>query len=158
MKKHRKPYLQFNPHIRGLKSLESCEKLTQRGKIFYKSLRPESDPAEFLYKLKEPIKKDVKNYFSPARLETHQTSSVGRFKIISKSPSKETFPVKRREFSLQEQEEIDKLIDNKLNIELTSIKASIPQKIKKLSKNLIFSEELNTLRADSQAAVISKKV
>lgn len=150
----------LNPHIRGIKSTQSYTQLSKRTKNYYDLLTSSIKEQPCSLSSTVPIKKPSNNRFIPidssATLKSQRASSENRFISISRSTSKESSVLKRREFSIEEQVQMEEIIQEKLSKEFTTVKNAISDKIRKLSRHRIFAEEINTLRAETQAAVQSK--
>ena len=163
MERHRQARTDLNPHIRGIKFTELNQRLSDRGKNTYRILHANIRDEEQspYYKVKSP-RRPRNSQFSPIEssptLISKRTVSVNKLYPIHKSPSNDLLFNKKREFSLQEEEQIENMVNKKLHAELSNIKLSIASKIKQLSRFSILPEEVNTLRANSLAEVQSKKV
>jgi hypothetical protein len=156
--------LELNPHIRGIKAAESYKKLSDKGKTVYNMLMPKDnyEDEENLYPVRYFQKRILKSRFTPVELSPSKLKkkkiSPERFSSTLKSTSKDFLMAKTRKISPIETEEIEKIVKTKLDNELTTVKQSIQNKIKKLSIYKIFPDEMNTLRAESLAAVKSKEM
>jgi hypothetical protein len=155
--------LEYNPHIRGMKATQSCSKLSDRGKAVYDLLvsqikkDPKPDPRPIdLYNPKVQHTKFVAVSPSPPPLKPRHISNIRSIQSISKSPSKETLPFRKRELSPEEHAEVDNLIQTRLSTEYNELKKTVNRQIKKLSIHQVLPDELHALRADSLLAVKSK--
>ena len=163
MERHRQIRLDYNPHVRGMQFNHINPRLSDRAQHIYRILHlnardEEESPCT---KVKSP-RRARKSRFSPVEssptLISKRTASVKKLYQIHKSPSKDVITTKKREFSWQEEEQIENIVNKRLKSEISSIKVSIANKIKKLSRHNILPEEVNTLRVDSLTEVKSKKV
>ncbi|OMJ82672.1 hypothetical protein SteCoe_16598 [Stentor coeruleus] len=78
--------------------------------------------------------------------------------ITSRSPSKDKITIQKREFSLEEEQEIESMIQDKLSESFVAVKKKINSKFKKLRNYRLFPDDMNALRAESLVAVETKKM
>jgi hypothetical protein len=88
-------------------------------------------------------------------LTRQKTFSENRLSLTSRSRSKENL-IKKRDFSIEEQDEIDSIIQKKLKKQFKIIRNAITDRIHKISQHKIFSDKLYALRAESLTEVQSK--
>ena len=170
MENIRKSAIEFNPHIRGMKSAKSYKKLSLRAKSIYRALHTYSkEDSEKSNRYFDSAQRSRVIGFTPVSIspspKKRRNTSESKYTYINKTPLKdnktplkENKIAKKCEFSPTEEDEIDKIITTRLNNQYYTIKKSIDKKIKKLSVHKIFNQEINTLRSESIAAVESKKM
>lgn len=107
-------------------------------------------------------RKPINPRFVPVRssksLLKQREHSKNASPITSRSPSKDKITIQKRDFSLEEEQEIDSMIQDKLSESYVAVKKKINSKFKKLRDYRIFPDEMNALRAESLVAVEAKKM
>jgi hypothetical protein len=96
-----------------------------------------------------------KNYDSFA--PTQRTASEHKYLLKSRSSSKDLKFSIKRELSPDEQEQVEKIVKQKMSSKYDLIKSSISKKIT-LQMPQVFGEDLNMLRTNSLAAVQAGKL
>jgi hypothetical protein len=149
----------YNPHIRGLKQVKSCLKLSQRTKQLYSSIFPK--PVETLESEFPPYKprgrlqgfQPAELFLKPSKLK-HSLSSNQK---TSSSGAKDPKVFKKQELSISEEAKVEEMIKLKLKSKHLQIKNSICKKIQKNSETCVFPQDFLNTRVESLAAVEVRK-
>lgn len=138
-----------NPKNNLVKYSSRSTVLSQKSQ--YHHLRNLSDP-EFFFLLP-----NQKTSFSPSHpgifLTTQQINHDSKPPALSRASSKLSKLPTKRELSPDEQNEIEKLVQNKLTARLASLKSSVSRKISLKSSQNVLKNDINLLRADTLASV-----
>lgn len=147
-----------NTRIRGINAVKSYSSLSKPQKSPFNPLISKDSYQETLLTQAIMVKIPENSRFIPVSpgksLNRQRTFSENRLVSTSRSRSKEKL-IKKRDFSIEEQDEIDSIIQKKLKKEFKSIRNAITDRIHKISKHKIFSDKLYALRAESLTAVQS---
>ena len=143
----------------GNKLKRTCKKLSKKTKFLYSSIfpqnsrTPDQDFPPYNPALRGP------GFLSVLPIKSSQNPKIlsSTYSKLSISPIKDKKSPNTRNFSPDEESEIDKIVQSRLKQQYESIKISISKKLEKLHPQ-VFSQDVNTIRADSLATVQMKKV
>jgi len=138
---------------------KTCKKLSKKTKILYSSVfpqkpkTPDQDFPPFNPTLRGP------GFLSVVPMKSSQKPKIlsSTYSKLSISPIKDIKSPITRNLSPDEESQMDKIIQSRLKLEYESIKISISRKLEKLHPQ-VFSQDINTIRADSLATVQMKKL
>lgn len=118
--------------------------------------RKNSDNEVFNFHENHPLNRLYsKNCDLPAPCK--RTASEKHFPSTSRSSSKDNKLSIKRELSPDEQDQVEKLIKQRLSVKYDSIKTSVARKIS-VGNQQMFGDDFNMIRADSLAAVQAGKM